>query len=137
MKLCLDLNTFKWSRERVLKVKICSKQIDKTIWIRLTIVSFVTVDKTEEMIGSYGPNADAYEKKFQTEEAPSGMLARGHYEAKVNIVLPSTVVKYPMWTFTLTAIHINRASLSTTIILLIWSGPGLSTSRRTGKGKRK
>jgi hypothetical protein len=135
MKLCLDLNTFKWSRERVLKVKICSKQIDKTIWIRLTIVSFVTVDKTEEMIGSYGPNADAYEKKFQTEEAPSGMLARGHYEAKVNIVLPTVV--YPMWTFTLTAIHINRASLSTTIILLIWSGPGLSTSRRTGKGKRK
>jgi hypothetical protein len=41
------------------------------------------VDKTEEMIGSYGPNAEPYEKKFQTEEAPSGMLARGHYEAKV------------------------------------------------------
>jgi hypothetical protein len=36
------------------------------------------------MIGSYGPNAEPYEKKFQTEEAPSGMLARGHYEAKVS-----------------------------------------------------
>lgn len=35
------------------------------------------------MIGSYGPSADSYEKKFQSEEAPSGMLARGHYEAKV------------------------------------------------------
>jgi hypothetical protein len=43
------------------------------------------VDKTEEMIGSYGPSAEPYEKKFQSEEAPSGMLARGHYEAKVNI----------------------------------------------------
>ncbi|KAL0086026.1 immunoglobulin E-set, partial [Phycomyces blakesleeanus] len=41
----------------------------------------ITVDKTEEMIGSYGPSADAYEKKFQLEEAPSGMLARGHYVA--------------------------------------------------------
>lgn len=60
------------------------------------------------MIGSYGPNAEPYEKKvcdificyiladtffnyefiyytqFMVEEAPSGMLARGHYEAKVS-----------------------------------------------------
>lgn len=35
------------------------------------------------MIGSYGPSKEPYEKKFQLEEAPSGMLARGHYEAKV------------------------------------------------------
>lgn len=39
------------------------------------------------MIGSYGPNPEAYEKKFQTEEAPSGMLARGHYEAKVKTLI--------------------------------------------------
>lgn len=45
-----------------------------------------TVDKTEEMIGSYGPSPDAYEKKFQPEEAPSGMLLRGHYEAKSKFV---------------------------------------------------
>lgn len=44
----------------------------------------IRVDKTEEMIGSYGPNVEPYEKKFQLEEAPSGMLARGHYEAKVS-----------------------------------------------------
>lgn len=48
---------------------------------------FFIVDKTEEMIGSYGPAADSYEKKFQLEEAPSGMLARGHYEAKVSLLL--------------------------------------------------
>ncbi|KAI9307522.1 rho-gdp dissociation inhibitor [Cunninghamella echinulata] len=46
----------------------------------------IKVDKTEEMIGSYGPQASAYEKKFQAEEAPSGMLARGHYEAKSKFV---------------------------------------------------
>ena len=41
------------------------------------------MDKTEEMIGSYGPQKEPYEKKFMMEEAPSGLLARGHYEAKV------------------------------------------------------
>lgn len=37
------------------------------------------------MIGSYGPAVEPYEKKFQLEEAPSGMLARGHYDARVSI----------------------------------------------------
>lgn len=36
----------------------------------------VTVDKLEEMIGSYGPSDQPYTKRFITEEAPSGMLAR-------------------------------------------------------------
>jgi hypothetical protein len=31
------------------------------------------------MIGSYAPQEKPYEKKFATEQAPSGMLARGHY----------------------------------------------------------
>ncbi len=34
--------------------------------------------------GSFAPNTEAkpiYEKKFEPDEAPSGMLARGHYEA--------------------------------------------------------
>lgn len=53
----------------------------KTTTNKLTLIFLV--DKTEEMIGSYGPSADAYEKKFLPEEAPSGMIARGHYEAKV------------------------------------------------------
>lgn len=42
------------------------------------------VGKDQEMIGSYGPNTSekpVYEKKFAPEEAPSGMLARGHYDA--------------------------------------------------------
>ncbi|OZJ04351.1 hypothetical protein BZG36_02360, partial [Bifiguratus adelaidae] len=42
----------------------------------------IRVDKTEEMIGSYGPSPNPYEKKFLLEEAPTGMLARGHYEAR-------------------------------------------------------
>ncbi|KAK5118260.1 hypothetical protein LTR85_008240 [Meristemomyces frigidus] len=41
-------------------------------------------NKMQEMIGSYSPNTTdkpEYEKKFESETAPSGMLGRGHYEA--------------------------------------------------------
>ena len=41
-------------------------------------------NKTQEMIGSYAPNTKEkpeYERKFDTETAPSGILGRGHYEA--------------------------------------------------------
>ncbi|EAA33032.2 hypothetical protein GE21DRAFT_5580 [Neurospora crassa] len=40
--------------------------------------------KTSEMIGSYAPNTDKnpmYTKTFAEEEAPTGMLARGNYNA--------------------------------------------------------
>lgn len=43
----------------------------------------VQVDKSEEMMGSFAPNTVAtpvYEKRFAKEEAPSGMLFRGHYD---------------------------------------------------------
>jgi Rho GDP-dissociation inhibitor len=44
----------------------------------------IRVSKDSEMIGSYAPNTEkqaTYIKQFQEEEAPSGMLARGHYNA--------------------------------------------------------
>ncbi|KAI9837196.1 MAG: hypothetical protein M1837_003098 [Sclerophora amabilis] len=44
----------------------------------------VRVSKDEEMIGSYPPNTEDvpyYEKKFASDEAPSGMIARGRYDA--------------------------------------------------------
>ncbi|KAI9202498.1 immunoglobulin E-set [Polychytrium aggregatum] len=46
----------------------------------------IRVDRMEEMLGSYGPNTAPYEKKFMVEEAPSGMLARGHYNVKSGFV---------------------------------------------------
>ncbi|POS81091.1 hypothetical protein DHEL01_v200507 [Diaporthe helianthi] len=49
----------------------------------------VRVSKDSEMIGSYAPNTDkqpSYTKKFNEEEAPSGMLARGHYNAVSSFV---------------------------------------------------
>ena len=46
-------------------------------------------NKTQEMIGSYAPNTTKqpeYEKKFEPETAPSGMIARGHYTASSKFV---------------------------------------------------
>ena len=45
------------------------------------------VDKLEQMLGSYGPQKDAYTKNFDSDEAPSGMLARsGSYNVKSRVV---------------------------------------------------
>ncbi|CAM0135517.1 rho GDP dissociation inhibitor [Umbelopsis sp. WA50703] len=68
------------------KFKIQHEVVSGLKYLQVVKRKGIKVDKTEEMIGSYGPNADAYEKKFQTEEAPSGMLARGHYEAKSKFI---------------------------------------------------
>ena len=46
-------------------------------------------NKTQEMIGSFSPNTTEkpeYEAKFETETAPSGMIARGHYNASSKFV---------------------------------------------------
>jgi len=53
-------------------------------YIQVTKRKGIRVSKDQEMIGSYPPNTTGkptYEKKFAKEEAPSGMLARGHYDA--------------------------------------------------------
>lgn len=47
-----------------------------------TFLLFLLVDKTEYMVGSYGPRAEEYEFLTPMEEAPKGMLARGSYNIK-------------------------------------------------------
>jgi Rho GDP-dissociation inhibitor len=47
------------------------------------------VDKLEQMLGSYGPHpqGEAYAKNFDTEESPSGMLARsGTYNVASRVI---------------------------------------------------
>ncbi|KAI2467173.1 immunoglobulin E-set [Annulohypoxylon bovei var. microspora] len=49
----------------------------------------IKVSKDSEMLGSYAPSTEKqplYSKRFQEEEAPSGMLARGHYNATSSFV---------------------------------------------------
>ena len=44
----------------------------------------IRVSRDEEMIGSYAPNTEekpVYEKAFAADQAPAGMLVRGHYNA--------------------------------------------------------
>ncbi|EPQ59340.1 E set domain-containing protein [Gloeophyllum trabeum ATCC 11539] len=49
----------------------------------------VRVDKMEQMLGSYGPHpkGEPYTKNFDTEESPSGMIARsGTYNVRSRVV---------------------------------------------------
>jgi len=47
----------------------------------------IKVDKMEQMIGSYGPQAEPYSKAFPTEESPSGMIARsGSYLVRSRVI---------------------------------------------------
>lgn len=66
----------------------------------------IRVGKDEEMIGSYPPNTSdkpTYEKKFAPEEAPSGMMARGHYEAMSKFVDDDDVTHLKFeWSFDIT-----------------------------------
>eukprot|EP00127_Corallochytrium_limacisporum_P006346 Clim_evm57s225 gene=Clim_evmTU57s225 len=46
----------------------------------------VRVDKSEYMVGSYGPRKEPYTYKGAVEEAPAGMLARGTYTVKSKFI---------------------------------------------------
>lgn len=66
----------------------------------------IRVSKDEEMIGSYPPNTTdkpLYVKKFALEEAPSGLLARGHYEAVSKFIDDDDVTHLKFeWSFDIT-----------------------------------
>lgn len=44
--------------------------------------SSVTVDKTDYMVGSYGPRDAEYDFLTSLEETPTGLMARGQYSIK-------------------------------------------------------
>ncbi|KAF8529290.1 E set domain-containing protein [Hysterangium stoloniferum] len=58
-------------------------------YIQLVKRSGIKVDKLEQMLGSYAPHKDgeAYTKRFDPEESPSGMLARsGTYHVRSRVI---------------------------------------------------
>jgi len=66
---------------------VLSPQVNREIvsgmkYIQHTYRKGVKIDKTDYMVGSYGPRAEEYEFLTPTEEAPKGMLARGSYNIK-------------------------------------------------------
>jgi hypothetical protein len=59
-----------------------------------------SVDKSEEMVGSYAPSANECERKFPVEQAPSGLLARGHYSVHSRFIDDDGVCHLDVnWTF--------------------------------------
>lgn len=53
------------------------------MWIMKNKCSLLhIVDKTEYMVGSYGPKSEEHEYKTTMEEAPKGMMTRGTYNIK-------------------------------------------------------
>ncbi|XP_062826596.1 rho GDP-dissociation inhibitor 1 [Anolis carolinensis] len=51
-------------------------------YIQYTFRKGVKIDKTDYMVGSYGPRPEEYEFLTPMEEAPKGMLARGSYNIR-------------------------------------------------------
>lgn len=47
-----------------------------------SLLFLLSVDKTDYMVGSYGPRGEEYEFLTPIEEAPKGMLARGSYNIR-------------------------------------------------------
>ncbi|KAJ2696815.1 rho GDP dissociation inhibitor [Coemansia sp. IMI 209128] len=58
----------------------------------------VTVERTEDMCGSFGPKYETQEKRFPVATAPSGMLARGLYNIRSRFVDDDGVVHLD-WTW--------------------------------------
>lgn len=58
----------------------------------------VNVDKSEEMVGSFGPQQAPHERRFPPDEAPSGMLARGTYDIR-SAFIDDDNVKHLEWTW--------------------------------------
>ncbi|KAJ3614086.1 hypothetical protein NHX12_017663 [Muraenolepis orangiensis] len=68
------------------KIKISFK-VNKEIvsglkYVQLTYRTGVKIDKSEYMVGSYGPRLEEYDFLTTMEEAPRGLLARGTYNLK-------------------------------------------------------
>jgi len=67
----------------VVKFRVQHEVISGLRYLQKVTRKGVPVDKSDEMMGSFAPNTpqqQLYEKRFAPEEAPSGMLFRGHYE---------------------------------------------------------
>ncbi|XP_059203846.1 rho GDP-dissociation inhibitor 3 [Centropristis striata] len=60
----------------------------------------VRVDKASYMVGSYGPKEEEYEFLCPVEEAPKGMMSRGHYQVK-SCFIDDDKITYMDWEWNL------------------------------------
>ena len=87
----------------LIKFRIQHEIITGLRYLHLIKKAGIRVDKLEEPLGSYAPNTKDkpyYEKYFEEVEAPSGMLARGNYNAIAKFVDDdkNTHLSFP-WSF--------------------------------------
>ncbi len=89
-----------------------------------------TVDKIEQMLGSYlpDPNGGAYTKDFDSDKSPSGMLARsGSYQVESRVIDDDEGIYAGLW-------HKNYRRLDTTKKKFqCQSGNGLSNLPKNGR----
>jgi len=52
----------------------------------LSLVCYITVDSSKEMIGTFSPQAEPYTHEMPEETTPSGMFARGQYSARSKVM---------------------------------------------------
>lgn len=91
LDLCGDLEAFK-KQAFVLKegveyrIKISFKVNQEIVsglkYVQQTFRKGMKIDKSDYMVGSYGPRASEYDFLTTVEEAPKGLLARGNYVIK-------------------------------------------------------
>lgn len=81
------------------------------------------------MIGSYGPRPEAYVKRFATEEAPSGMLARsGSNTVRSRVIDDDGNVFADWWVIcVISLISVARKETDESV-----TGPGFSKLPKTG-----
>lgn len=53
----------------------------------LSLVCYVTVDSSKEMIGTFSPQTETYTHEMPEETTPSGMFARGTYSARSKVII--------------------------------------------------
>lgn len=68
--------TFRVNREIVSGLK----------YFQTTFRKSIRVDKNSYMVGSYGPKAEPHTYLTPSDEAPKGMISRGHYSAKSKFI---------------------------------------------------
>jgi hypothetical protein len=84
------------------------------------------------MLGSYGPNGTAHVAQTPLEEAPSGMLARGHYTVKSKFV-DDYNESFLEWEWYPRARHLEYCRFVQLRNLSFFTCIGLLISRRSGQ----
>lgn len=51
----------------------------------ITHASFLAVDSSKEMVGTFSPQSEPYTHVMPEETTPSGMFARGSYSARTKV----------------------------------------------------